>query len=183
MLTVRVWASELRWQWFWVRWKEEMLNFHQDPTKLIFFDLCWRKLILKFDSFFFGRKFRKIEKSKNRKNKDFNWNFSKIENFENFSKSWFSKKRKFSIEILVFSIFRKFRLFFRSKNFLEQNFKINFLQHKSKNFNLVKNRWKVWFHCCRKYHPGVPYRRSAKILLQSEQLWHISMNFRRFFVI
>ena len=127
MLAVRVWASELRWQWFWVRWKEEILSFHQDPTKFKNFDLCWRKLNFKLDLRFFSVEI--FEKSKIRK----------------------SKKQGFQLKILIFEKFQLKSLFFRFFDFSKcstekksrANFKINFLQHRSKIFNLVGSWWKL----------------------------------------
>ena len=115
-----------------------MLSFHQDPTKLKIFDLCWRKLILKFCSRFFS-----VEISKNRKIEKQGFQLKIFEN-RNFLKSWFSKNFKwnpcfFDFSIFDFSIFRNFR----PKKILEPNFKINFLQHRSKFFNLVGSWWKL----------------------------------------
>ena len=112
-LTVLVLASDLRWRWFWVRWKEEMLSFHQDPTKLKTFDLCWRKPILKFGSRIFS--VENSEKSKNRKNKDFNWKFSKFLKNRDFKKIGFFRISKIFNWNPCFSIFTflEIWLFFR----------------------------------------------------------------------
>ncbi len=78
------------------------------------FDLCWRKLNLKFGSRFFS-----IEISQNfrkSKNKDFNWNLSyfwkiKISKFFDFL--------KFSIEIQLFRNFSISKIFRKKSNFLK----------------------------------------------------------------
>ena len=85
--------------------EEEMLSFHQDPTKSKNSDLCWRKLILKFGLGYFRSK--KFE----------NRNFEK----QGFQLKFFKIFQNFSIGILVF-LFFDFSEITTEKN-LEQNFK------------------------------------------------------------
>ena len=100
-----------------------MLSFHQDPTKLKFCDLCWRKLILKSGSRFFS--VENFEKSKNRKTR------ISIENF-----------RKLKNRILIFHFLEIFCFFdFRFFEIFDRFFSSHISKY---NFSNIDQKFSTW---------------------------------------